>query len=129
MKKRKILTFIIIITLSSWIYINTFSYNIKSPHPNPLPNGEGIEQNAVTPSPIGRGLGWGIKWQKKTKKLNKNYEKKQLKKEIKRREKYHGNLLNYYNINFNENYLNLITDNSRILSSLRQKYYNEYLNI
>lgn len=117
MKKRKILTFIIIITLSSWIYINTFSYN----EDNNIRN-----ENIINNKPRDN---FELEIKKKTKKLNKNYEKKQLKKEIKRREKYHVNLLNYYNINFNENYLNLITDNSRILSSLRQKYYNEYLNI
>ena len=47
--------------------------------------------------------------------------KKELKTEIKKRKKYHKNLLEKYNEWFDEKYLNLISENSLILSSLREE--------
>lgn len=53
-----------------------------------------------------------------------NFKKRDLKKEIKKRKKYHKTLLEKYNESFDEKYLNLISENSLILSSLRTELKN-----
>lgn len=50
--------------------------------------------------------------------------KKDLKTEIKKRKKYHKDLLLKYNEFFDEKYLNLISENSLILSNLRNELEN-----
>lgn len=47
--------------------------------------------------------------------------KRDIKSEIKKRKKYHRNLLEKYNNGFEEKYLNLISENSLILTSLRNE--------
>lgn len=47
--------------------------------------------------------------------------KRDIKSEIKKRKKYHRNLLEKYNDGFEEKYLNLISENSLILTSLRNE--------
>ena len=60
------------------------------------------------------------KYEKDKKNLKK--EKNILKKEIRNRRVYHKNLLNMYNMDFDNNYLELITHNWLIISNL-EKYY------
>jgi hypothetical protein len=69
------------------------------------------------------------KWLEKNKSINsvddKNkliYEKKILKKEIRKRRVYHKNLLNMYNVDFDNNNLELITHNWLLINNL-EKYY------
>jgi len=54
-------------------------------------------------------------------------DKKILKKEIQKRKRYHKNLLSLYNKNFEEKYLNLITDNGVKINNLKDYYDYNYI--
>jgi len=66
---------------------------------------------------------------KKEKKYTKiNFKNKNiLKKQIQKRKKYHKNLLSLYNTNFDEKYLNMITNNGIIINNLRKYYEYKYI--
>lgn len=126
MKKTKIIVLILIVF--TW---NPFSFNItfwdyihKVLEENYRDNlddwdGRRIEwwnENVVDETTISY---WLSNDNKNSVNLYKN--KKILKKEIQNRKKYHKNLVNIYNQNFDNNYLELIKNNSIIIDNLKKE--------